>query len=74
MHRLGVDRIKFPAKDEAGWRQKGFGQTLWFGRPPGAASRTAFHPGHCQVGPHLVYVGAGALYVGLQALSNGPIL
>ena len=26
MHRLGVDRIKFPAKDEAGWRQKGFVQ------------------------------------------------
>ena len=32
--------------------------------PPGAASRTAFRPGHCQVGPHLVYVGAGALYIG----------
>ena len=57
VHRLGVDRIKFPAKDEVGWRQKGFG------RPPGAASRTAFCSGHCQVGPQLVYVGAGALYV-----------
>ena len=57
MHRLGVDRIKFPGKYEAGWRQKGFG------RPPGAASHTAFRSGHCQVGPQLVYVGAGALYV-----------
>ena len=28
-----------------------------------AASRTAFRPGHCLVGPHLVYVGAGSLYV-----------
>ena len=28
-----------------------------------AASRAAFSPGHCLVGPHLVYVGAGALYV-----------
>ena len=26
VHRLGVDRIKFRAKDEAGWRQKGFGR------------------------------------------------
>ena len=57
VHRLGVDRINFPAKDEAGWCQKGFG------RPPGAASRTAFRSGHCQVGPQLVYVGAGALFV-----------
>ena len=31
---------------------------------PGCASRTVFRPGHCQVGPYLVYVGAGALYVG----------
>ena len=28
-----------------------------------AASRAAFRPGHCLVGPQLVYVGAGALYV-----------
>ena len=28
-----------------------------------AASRAAFHPGHYLVGPQLVYVGAGALYV-----------
>ena len=32
---LGVDRIKFPAKDEAGWRQKGFG------RPCGSADPRA---------------------------------
>ena len=57
MHRLGVDRIKFPGKDEAGWRQKGFG------RPPGAASHTAFRSGHCQVCSQLVYVGDGDLYV-----------
>ena len=31
VHHLGVDRIKFPANDEAGWRQKGFG------RPCGSA-------------------------------------
>ena len=37
--------------------------TLWFGRPMSAASRAAFSPGHCLVGPHLVYVSAGALYV-----------
>ena len=24
VHRLGVDQIEFPAKDEAGWRQRGF--------------------------------------------------
>ena len=35
MHRLGVDRIKFPAKDEAGWLQKGFG------RPCGSADPRA---------------------------------
>ena len=29
--------------------------------PPGPTSRAAFRPGHCQVGPHLMYVGAGAL-------------
>ena len=29
----------------------------------GVASRAAFHPGHCLVGPQLVYVGAVALYV-----------
>ena len=29
----------------------------------GAVSRAAFRPGHCLVGPYLVYVGAGALYV-----------
>ena len=28
-----------------------------------AASRAAFRPGHCLVGPQLVYVGAGALYI-----------
>ena len=38
--------------------------TLGFSRPPGTASRAAFCPGHCQVGPHLVYVSAGVLYVG----------
>jgi hypothetical protein len=37
--------------------------TLWFGRPMSAASHAAFRPRHCLVGPHLVYVGAGALYV-----------
>ena len=37
-----------------------------------AASRAAFHPGHCQVGPHLVYVGAGALFVGLLCFV-GPL-
>ena len=26
VHHLGVDQIKFPAKDEAGWHQKGFGR------------------------------------------------
>ena len=26
VHRLGVDQIEFPAKDEAGWRQRGFGR------------------------------------------------
>jgi hypothetical protein len=57
VHRLGVDRIKFPTKDEAGWRQKGFG------RPTGAASRTSFRSRHYQVGPQLVYVDAGALFV-----------
>ena len=31
--------------------------------PPGAAPRAAIRPGLCQVGPQLVYVGAGALYV-----------
>ena len=36
--------------------------TLWFGRPMSAASRAAFRPGHCLVGPQLVYVSAGALY------------
>ena len=46
-----------------------FGANMGPGNPgvqwaPGAASRTAFRPGHYQVGPHLVYVGAGALYVG----------
>ena len=30
---------------------------------PGPTSRAVFRPGHCQVGPHLMYVGAGALYV-----------
>ena len=35
VHRLGVDRIKFPAKDEAGWLQKGFG------RPCGSADPRA---------------------------------
>ena len=35
VRRLGVDRIKFPAKDEAGWRQKGFG------RPCGSADPRA---------------------------------
>ena len=28
-----------------------------------AASRAAFRPGHCLVGPYLVNVSAGALYV-----------
>ena len=28
-----------------------------------ATSRAAFRPGHCLVGPQLVYVGAGALYI-----------
>ena len=37
--------------------------TLWFGRPTGATPRAAFRPGHCQVGPQLVYVGVGALFV-----------
>ena len=35
VHRLRVDRIKFPAKDEAGWLQKGFG------RPCGSANPRA---------------------------------
>ena len=36
-----------------------------------ATSRTAFCPGHCLVGPQLVYVGAGALYVGFPC-QMGP--
>ena len=31
---------------------------------PGCRLSHPFHLGHCQVGPHLVYVGVGALYVG----------
>ena len=34
-----------------------------FGQPMSAASCAAFRLGHCLVGPQLVYVGAGALYV-----------
>ena len=37
--------------------------TLWFGRLTGATPHAAFRPGHCQVGPQLVYVDARALYV-----------
>ena len=53
-----------PVGARRGSADPGVRPTLGFGRPQGAASRTAFRPGHCQVGPHLVYVGGGALYVG----------
>ena len=33
-----------------------------------AASRAAFRPGHCLVGPYIVYFGAGALYVSFLCL------
>ena len=56
-----VDKFSLPAKAWAIWRQSGAGRPC--GAPTGAAFRAAFHPGHCQVHPQLVYVGAGALFV-----------
>ena len=48
---VGMEVAILPPKLGPFGARKGLGDP-GFGRPPGAASRTAFHPGHCQVGPH----------------------
>ena len=57
-----VDKIILPAKTWVIWRQHGAGRPCGSAGPR-VAPRVDFRPGHCQVGPQLVYVSAGALYV-----------
>ena len=62
-NRLMLIRSFFPPKLGSFGANMGPADPVFRPANMGVASRAAFRPGHCQVGPQLVYVGAGALYI-----------